>query len=174
MSRDDAPGDRAEIPRRFRRAAQSVVETVIWGAIAFGVWILTLSSFNGEDAVVAGGVAALCGALATAGRWAIGERWAIEPDFLRHLPHVPAAVLVDTVEVLTTPLRRRRGSHFSTVRIARARGEDRKAATWRAHATLLISFTPGSYVCDIDPESGDALLHHLGGPGPSLEEHLQA
>lgn len=152
---------------------RAILETLVWGTIAFGVWILTLTSFTGEDAVVAAGVATLCGALATAGRWAIGERWAIEPGFLRHLPRLPASVLVDTAEVLTTPLRRRKGSHFSTVRLADARGPDRHAAARRAHATMLISFSPGSYVCDIDRDNGDALIHHLGGPGPDLEENLR-
>ncbi len=149
-----------------------LLEGLVFAAVCFGIWMLTLSSYDSEDALVAGGVVLVCGALGAAARWAIDGHWAIDPRLLRPLARVPLVTLVDTAQVLSSPLRRRSAGRFSTFRLAGGAGDSSSATARRAHATLVLSFSPGSYVCDIDPADGTVLVHHFGGPGPSLEDQL--
>lgn len=163
MAHHDLSGNRSDPPEPARFWRRAALEATLWAAIGFGTWTLTLSQFNAEDAIVAAAASIGCGLFAVAGRWAIGERWAVVGVPLRSVLRLPLSIVLDSAAVLSTPLRRHRGSHFSHVRIDGAGGDGPRQAALRARATLLTSLSPGSFVCDIDRETGDALVHHLGG-----------
>ncbi|MCU1488804.1 MAG: Uncharacterized protein JWM85_209 [Acidimicrobiaceae bacterium] len=144
----------------------------MFAGVAFGIWMLTLSTIDNQDIVVAAPCALACGALAAGGRWAIGGSWPLDPGFLRPLWRLPFVVASDTVQVLVSPLRaRNREGEFSTFRVDAAGLAPRSAAR-RAATVLAISFPPGSYVLDIDASDGTVLLHRLARRGPRLEDHV--
>jgi hypothetical protein len=135
------------------------LEWVVLAAMAWGVWVASLSAWSDADAVVAAAAASVCAALGVGLRAAL--RW---PDLrpTRHLAaaawRIPAALLTDTAHLLAQSLR---GGPRGTVRDVpaphRTPGEE-------AGAILLASTTPGSYL--LDAERG-LRLHVIGAPsGP--------
>ncbi|HLH29225.1 MAG TPA: hypothetical protein VKW77_09925, partial [Acidimicrobiales bacterium] len=84
---------------------------------------------------------------------------------------LPVVIVSDAVQVLAAPWRRPQGrGRFETVPTAAAGGSV-AGESRRAVATALVSSTPGSYVLDVDPETGDMLVHRLASRGPRID-HL--
>lgn len=149
-----------------------VVEGIVWSLLAYGIWVLTLSTTDAEDLYVAIGCALAAGAAAVAGRWAIGAAWRPDWSFLAPILLLPVVIVSDAVQVLSAPLRRHPQGRFEEIPIA-ASGATAAAATRRAEATFLISCTPGSYVCNIENRSGAALVHRMARRGPRLDDRLR-
>lgn len=49
-------------------------------------------------------------------------------------------------------------------------GDTPEAMTWRATAAIVVSATPATLVLDVDPDSGDALMHTLLPSEPELDQ----
>lgn len=143
-------------------------EVLWWWGAALGIWVLSLSAVSGEELLVATPTSLCCGLLAVVGRRAMQTSWRPRLDDLRPLPLLPAAIVVDAGKVALAALRRRPGA-FRQLDLLRARGDGARPAARRALAAFFVSLSPGSYLVDIDPEDGRALVHELpgGGPGPT-------
>jgi multisubunit Na+/H+ antiporter MnhE subunit len=151
--------------------APLVVEVVVWWALSLGVWIISLTIVGGQELLVAVLAALPCGILATAGRRAAGNAWRVRPGWFTAAALLPVAIVSDTVQVLATALpgRRTEGS-FKRIPVAGGVGEGPVPAGRRAVATILVTLTPGSFVTDVEPRTGQALVHVLTGKPPRIEE----
>lgn len=145
-----------------------VVEALLWAGACWGIWIISLSVFDAQDALIALGCAVLAGALGAAGRWAIGGSWPPDSRYWRPLARLPLAVLSDTAQVFAAAFHRPADAGFVRVELKGTRGTSPAAAGRRVQATEIASFSPGSYVIDIDEENGTVLLHSLAPRRPLL------
>jgi multisubunit Na+/H+ antiporter MnhE subunit len=142
------------------------LELLVWWVVAIGVWLTSLSAYSRQDLIVAVGCGLPCAVMAVLARRAVRLRMRPPADAVRWLTALPPAVAGDTVRVLALPWRPSRRStagEFRTVDL-RARGRTPAASGRRAVATVLLSSTPGSYVVDVDPDTGTALIHAVGPP----------
>lgn len=153
------------------RALLLVAEAVFWAGASFGVWLLSLSAVSGQELLVAGPSACGCGALAVLARRAMRVAWHPSPDQLRGAWRVPLAIPVDAARVVAAALARRPG-RFVQVPVRGATGDEPRPAARRAVTGFLLSLTPGSYLVDVDPANGRALVHELPGEGLRTTEAL--
>lgn len=156
---------------RTRRAAGGALEVGLWWGLSVGVWLLTLSSVSGPDLYAAVGCGLPCGVAARAGRHAMGASWQPRLRWARWLLPLPAAIVTDGVRVMRCALRGllgdRQQGELGEVRLAT--GEPAAvAAAHRALATLTISFTPGTFVLETNPEENMLVIHSMGSGWPQL------
>lgn len=138
------------------------LELALWWAVCVGIWLASLSAYSSQELVVACGSALPCAAVAVAARRAVQGAWRPPADVARALLLLPAFVVADSARVVLATWRRgRRRSEFRTVRFRVDRGAAR-AAGRRAVSPVLLSATPATYVVDVDPRSGEALVHAVG------------
>lgn len=157
--------------RPARPWAVWVAEATFWAAACLGIWLLTLSSVNRQDLIVAGPTAVCCGALAVATRRAYRTSWRYPTRAGSWLLRVPAVLASDTVRVLLVPwlvVFGHRPEQGKFVRVAVAPGADDRARTRRAVALALVSMTPGTYVVHDDEDTGELVVHGLLQGGPSM------
>ena len=150
------------------RWARFTLEALFWWGAALGVWLLSLSAVSTPELVVATLVSLPCGVLAVAGRVATSHAWTLRPAWLVPLLLVPVSIVTDTVEVLLSAATRKPGQ-FETMEVGGGSGGGALPEARRAAATFWVTVTPGSYVVDIDPDSGQALVHRLSRHGPPTE-----
>jgi hypothetical protein len=74
-----------------------LAESLVWWALAVGPWVLTLSSVNSQDLIVAGVLAVPCAIAATAGRSVTSVRWRPRLAWLRWAMSLPLSIAADTV-----------------------------------------------------------------------------
>jgi multisubunit Na+/H+ antiporter MnhE subunit len=155
------------------RIPRVVAEVVAWWVVAFSVWMITLSIAPLQEYLLAVGCGLICALAAVWARRALEASWVLRPSWVLPLLAVPLIVVTDTVQVLLAPLRpaRRRG-RFTTVG-TRAVDDLPAARSRRAVATWLMSVTPGSYVLDADPDTGDLTVHSLAWRGPRMEKLVE-
>lgn len=157
--------------RRGGRAAPVawVIEATVWSLLLWGVWLLSLSAVGVPELVVGGGCALVSGVCAAAARRAIRQRWRPGWAALAPLAVLPAAIVVDTVAVLLSPLRAstRRGE-LQTVDVGGAGHTPRQSAR-RAIVTMIVSATPATVVLDADDTEGTVVVHAMRSPGPSIQ-----
>jgi len=157
-------------PFARRRLPWLAAEAAAWAAVAFGFWVVTLSQISSEEVVVAAGCAVLCGVAAVGARWAIQDSWSFDPRWLGSLWRLPIVLFTDAAQVLAAPWQPHRSpGDFETVP-AGAGGDSARARGRRVVAALAVSVTPGTFAVDIDPTSGDLLVHRLARRGPSSED----
>lgn len=157
-------------PKVGRGWLKLLTEVVVWWALAFGVWLISLSATSGQEFLVAALASLPCGVAAAVAREAIGESWIVRPSWFRPLLFLPVVLFTDAAQVLAAPLRgRQRGGRFETVPTSKG-GDTAERRGRRALATVFVSITPGSFVLDIDPNSGDMLIHSLAFRGPRMEQ----
>lgn len=139
----------------------------MWWAIAYAVWLISLSSVPLQELLLAAACALPCGVAAAGARWAIRDSWWMRVVWLKPLLVLPFAIVSDAAQVLVAGFRRRSGSFE---RISTSTGGDGSADRGRRALSVgLITSTPGSYVIDIDPDSGDLVIHSLAFRGPRME-----
>lgn len=144
-----------------------MAEALTWAGVCFGVWVATLSALTAPELWLGAGVSVGCGVLAVAGRRSLGDRWAAPSRWLRPALLLPVAVPLDAARAFWSVLRRDPG-RFASVPVAGGRGTGAVAEGRRATYVLLTSATPGSVVLDVDPDTGEALVHLVGGGWPDL------
>ena len=140
----------------------------MWCGLCLGIWLITLSAVSTQELVVAVLVSLPCGVLAVAGRVATQRAWHLRPAWLVPIVVLPVAIVSDTVQVLGSAVLRRSG-RFEIIPVDGGRGRGPKVEARRAIAAFWVTVTPGSFVVDIDPETGDALVHVLAERGPSIQ-----
>jgi multisubunit Na+/H+ antiporter MnhE subunit len=154
----------------------AAAEVLWWWAAACGIWLLTLSSVNAAELVVALACALPCGLAARAARVALGGRWRVRPSWVWWLAPLAAAVLSDAVRVLVLALGRhdvdREAGRLVDVPLHEAEAEE-VAAGRAAMATVVMSSTPGTLVVQADPERRVLTLHSLVPAGSALERAVR-
>jgi multisubunit Na+/H+ antiporter MnhE subunit len=149
-----------------------VLEVAFWWAVGIGLWLLTLSSVSTQELVAAVVTGLPCAVMAVLARRAVRGPLRPRPAWLRWSLPVPVAVLTDSVRVLAVAagaLLGRRIPDGDLRRVALPR--DRDATDWQnrqAAAVVLVSASPGTVVLDVDPDSGEALVHELASGRPDL------
>lgn len=146
-----------------------VAEVVLWWAVAYAVWLMSLSTAPLQELLVGATAALPCGVAAYGARRATGDRWVLRLRWLRPALHLPVVLLTDTFTVLSAALTGRPVGRFERVPTG-AVDDVPPARSERAVATFWVSLTPGSYVVDADPASGELMVHSLPGPGPSMAD----
>jgi multisubunit Na+/H+ antiporter MnhE subunit len=160
-------------PRRLLAVA---AEVLWWWAAACGVWLLTLSSVNAAELVVALACGLPCGLAAWAARVALGGRWRLRPWWGWWSAPLAVSVFSDSVRVLGLALRRRDVDREAgrLVDVPLREGEPEDVASGRAAvATLVMSSTPGTLVVQGDPEGRVLTLHSLVPDGSVLERAVR-
>jgi multisubunit Na+/H+ antiporter MnhE subunit len=155
--------------------ARRGLEALVWWAACLGVWLVSLSALSGGEILVATVASLGPAVLAVVVRETAGNTWSlrrVRPD--RRLPGrlgavalLPVVLVADTIQALGSVPARHQG-RFRRVRVTDARGDAPDNRGRRAVATLAVSVTPGSVVADIDPETGEALVHVLSEHGPDM------
>ena len=147
-----------------------LVEILFWWGACLCVWLISLSAVSGQELLVAAIASLPCGVLATVGRIAAANSWGFRVSWLRSALFLPFAIVSDAFQVVFLVFRfPGRDGEFVTVRINGGAGEGRQADGRRAVATLLTTVTPSSIVTDIDPSTGEALVHVIAVRGPHME-----
>jgi multisubunit Na+/H+ antiporter MnhE subunit len=143
-------------------------EALTWSGAAFGLWLISLSAVSNQEILIAALASLPCGAAAVGARLAVRDSWTLRPGWLKPALQLPLSLVTDAVQVFAAcvPFRRRPG-RFETVPTG-AGGDTARARSQRAVWSALISVTPGSYVLDVDEESGDMLVHSLAHAGPQI------
>jgi multisubunit Na+/H+ antiporter MnhE subunit len=144
-------------------------EALWWWGACLGIWLLSLSAISDGELIVATLSCLPCGLFAVVARRAMGNAWHVRAIWFRPLLIMPVVILTDTVKVFASVLRRDSGQ-FVSVPVGGGAGDSVHAHGRRAVATFFVTVTPGSYVVDIEPSDGTALLHVLPGGGPSMEK----
>lgn len=154
-----------------------LLEVPGWTGACVGVWLLTLSSVNWPELVVAAACAVPCAFVARAGRRAVGGSWQPRLSWLAWLGPLAAAIPADLARLLLLACRpaAAQGGNGEPPgqfqQITMPRGEPVPVASARhALATLAISATPGSLVIDSDPAAGTMDEHALGSGWPHLDQ----
>lgn len=141
---------------------------MVWWGVSFGVWLISLSALSDQELLVAALASLPCGFAAYGVRRVVGDSWRFRGSWYSALPFLPVSMFSDAAQVLTASVTGRRGT-FRQVSTGFV-GPSGEAKTRRALAILIVSTTPGSYVLDIDPDSGQMLVHTLAPRGPDLAE----
>lgn len=152
--------------RRTHRRLASAAEVIGWWAVAYSVWLMSLSAAPLQELLVGAAASLPCGVAAVAARRVAGEHWKLRLRWLRPLLSVPGSLLSDTAAVLISPVRRRPGG-FEQVPTG-AGGANPEDRSRRALATFWLSVTPGTFVVDADPGSGELMVHRCAGAGPAM------
>ncbi len=155
------------------RIARVVAEVVAWWAIAFSVWMISLSAAPLQEYLLAVACALPCAVAAFGARRAFEASWTLRPGWLKPMLALPAIILSDAAQVLLAVVRPGQpGGRFTTVRTG-AVDDVPEARSRRAVATVLMSVTPGSYVLDADPDNGDLMVHALAHRGPGMQKLVE-
>ena len=147
-----------------------VLEVLFWWGACLGIWLLSLSAISGQELLVSVIVSLPCGVAALGARLAARGRWGLSPEWVRGLAVLPVAIVSDTVQVIVSVVRSPgRKGEFVRIPITDGSGQGPRPSGRRAVATFLTTLTPSSIVTDIDPESGEALVHVIEVAGPRME-----
>lgn len=150
------------------RVARTGAELLAWWAVATGIWMVSLSIAPLQEWLLAAACGFPCALAALWARRVLGTSWTLRAAWLKPVLTVPYRIVTDAAEVLLAVVRPGQpGGRFDTVRTG-ARGDSPEARSRRALATFLLSVTPGTYVLDADPDSGDVLVHSLTARQPGL------
>jgi hypothetical protein len=144
----------------------TLAEIAAWTAVAFGVWLATLSSVTVPEMCFAAATSLPSGVLAWAGRRAMGGSWRFRPSWALW----PAPVAVTVVLELGGLVRTAARSDSGRLKKLELPEEDPVLAAGReAAATLALCSTPGAQVVHHDPEEHRMIVHELLAQGPDLE-----
>jgi multisubunit Na+/H+ antiporter MnhE subunit len=152
-------------PRSARGGRVLLWTWLAWWAVLAALWLLFVDTLRGDEAVVGAGAAALGATVATAVHSRGYIRFSPRPAWLREVPYLIVAVVVDC-GILGRALWRRvvRGQRTrgATFRVPFHHGGDSgRDGARRALVNFGVSLTPNSYVVDIDPEGDSLLVHRL-------------
>jgi multisubunit Na+/H+ antiporter MnhE subunit len=157
-------------PNPPRSGLGTLVATwLAWWGVLVVVWLLLVETLQPDELAV-GGVAAAIAATAAAAVHRRGYiRFSPRVAWLRETPWIIGSAIVDCGllgAALWRRIVRRQPVHGATFRVPFHHGGDNgRDGARRALVNFAVSFTPNSYVVDIDPE-GDSLLVHQLVPAP--------
>jgi multisubunit Na+/H+ antiporter MnhE subunit len=129
-----------------------MAEVLVWWAVLALVWLGTLNAFSYEELTVAALLGLPCAIAARLGRRAAGVSWSVRAGWARWLPHLPWAIVHDTVAMVGLAVRPdRTRDDFAELPLT----DDATTAQQAGHealATATLSATPGSVVVDADDD----------------------
>jgi multisubunit Na+/H+ antiporter MnhE subunit len=143
----------------------------LWTALSFGIWLLSLSSLSDEELAIGAASAVVCGIAAVTFQRVIGLRGTLGAVEWAAFPTMLAAIVSDSAQVLTRPVRGVRPGTVDVVDLG-AHGRGAVATTRRVVATLVMSASPGTVVLDAD-DDGRITFHSLGCAGPRVEDKVR-
>jgi hypothetical protein len=152
-------------PRR-RASSRRWAAALLWAAALTGTWMLLVaqSTLVNWVAAVGGGVVAALGARLLAARG--HHAYTFRAGWLRWLPALTWQIVAD-FGIITAALgraiatgRRTAGGGF-VAREFDAGGDTARGRSWRAFVTLAATWSPNSYVVDIDRTAGHRINHDL-------------
>lgn len=146
-------------------------EILLWWGASFGVWLISLSAVSGQELLVAALASIPCGAAAYGTRRVVGDAWTARPRWFGAALVLPVAIVTDAAQVLWAAATGKKG-RFERVQTGSA-GDSTEARSGRGVAVALVSTSPGSYALDVDPGTGEMLVHSLAERGPSVESRLE-
>lgn len=157
--------------------ALRVREGLVWFAVLAGFYFTLVSEYDwpeiatGLGAAAVGATAAVASGTAERGRYRPAWRW------VAWLGPLPWQVVADTARLtvlLTRHLRGRPAVQGALRELQLGRPEDvARGSARRALGAWVLSFAPGSYVVDVDPDTGVVVLHDLGAAASSpLDDRL--
>ncbi|MEU2610590.1 hypothetical protein ABZ570_03230 [Micromonospora sp. NPDC007271] len=147
-------------------------ELAVWWIALTAGWIATVSTPSPAELLVGAACGLASAVVASTSRRALGQCWRPDARWLAWLGQLPAAVLVDTVRLLTrvTPrLLAGKEAGGRLVRLAPPSDEPPDRASFRrAWGTFVLSATPASVVVDWPPDGSPVVVHLLGSDGKSM------
>jgi len=135
-----------------------------WWIALFWLWLLLVGQWNANELVAAAAAATIAASLAELARMRTGFTARIPLRALADLPQVLGMVVLDfgiVVWALLASVARREVVRGAFRERELSRREDAKGVGARAWVALSASYSPNAYVIDVDPESGQVLLHDL-------------
>ncbi|HET6873811.1 MAG TPA: hypothetical protein VFH70_03485 [Acidimicrobiales bacterium] len=152
--------------------ARVVAEVLVWAAVTFSVWMISLSAAPLQEYLLAAGCSVLAAITACWARRALDVSWTLTPGWLAPLWKVPLVAVTDLAQVVVAALRPgQAGGRFETVHTT-ATGDAPASRSRRALAAWFMSVSPGSYLLDANPGDGELIVHRLTG-GPGMEKQLE-
>lgn len=152
-------------------------EGSVWFVLLAGFYFALVTEHDWPEVVTGAFAGAVGAAVAVASGTAERGRYRPRWRWLRWLVPLPLQVCGDTGRLAVLLVHRVLGRAVGpgTMRELRLeQPEDRaRASALRALGGWTLSYAPGSYVVDIDADTGTVLVHDLGGSGTSrVEERL--
>jgi multisubunit Na+/H+ antiporter MnhE subunit len=152
--------------------ARIMAEIVVWWAIACSIWMISLSEAPLQEYLLAVGCGLPAAMAAFWARRAVQDSWTVRAEWVKPLMMLPLILVSDAAQVFLAVVRPGQpGGRFITVQTPAA-GNSSRARSRRARDVFFMSVTPGSYVLDADPDTGEMLVHSLASKGPRMERHL--
>lgn len=150
-------------------------EGLVWFVVLTGFYFALISSYDWPEIAVGLGSGAIGAVAAVLTRSAERLRYRPELAWLRWLGPLPAAVLGDTVRLavlLAGHVVARRPVRSTTREIRFPTDGTSRGSAHRAIGALAISFAPGSYVVDVNADTGVVLVNDLGAAESSTLEDM--
>jgi multisubunit Na+/H+ antiporter MnhE subunit len=136
-----------------------------WWAVLAGLWLLLVDTLRVDEALVGAGAAAIAATVATAVHSRGYIRFQPRAAWLRGVPSLLGAVVVDCGLLGRALWRRvvhREHTRGAMLVVPFHHGGDTgRDGARRAVVNFGVSLTPNSYVVDIDPEGDNLLVHRL-------------
>lgn len=146
--------------------AAHVRELAVWAVVLFALELLLISKVDPAEVVLAACLAVPFAAMTVLARAASAAQQRTPAAVLRWLLALPLAIVKDTGALWVAVARGRRGS-WRELPLPRTAGDDAAASGRRAWSALVLTASPSSICADIDPATGTARVHDLGGSGGS-------
>jgi len=135
-----------------------------WGVLAV-IWLLLVDTFATDELLVGAAAAGIAASVATAVHRRGYIRFWPRAAWAREVPSLVWEATLDCgrlADALWRRVVRRERVHGETFRVPFDHGGDNgRDGARRALVNFAVSFTPNSYVVDIDPEGDTLLVHRL-------------
>lgn len=148
---------------------------LLWFVVLTGFYFALISSYDWPEIVVGLGSGAIGAVAAVLTRTAQRLHYRPALAWLRWLGRLPAAVLGDTVRLavlLVGHVVARRPVRGTMREIHFPADSTSRGSAHRAIGSLAISFAPGSYVVDVNTDTGLVLVNDLGAAESSALEDM--
>lgn len=149
-------------------------EAAVWFVLLAGFYLALVTEHDWPEILTAAFAGAVGAAAAVASRTAERGRYRPAWRWTAWLVPLPVQVCRDTGRLAVLLARRVAGTVVPPGEMREVTPDvprdAARASAMRALAGWTLSYAPGSYVVDVDTESGTVLVHDLGGSGPSAVE----
>ncbi len=139
---------------------------LLWWLGCFGLWLVLVADWSRVNALAGACAAAAAATVAESARAAARQDVRVSGSTLRAAGAVPVAVVADfgilMLALVRSASRRQvvRGEYVSR-EVDPGSKTTPSGPARRAWLALLAGYSPNSYLVDVDPEAGTALLHDL-------------
>ena len=145
------------------------IEIAVWWVALTVLELMLISAVDRYELAVAMAMALICAVVASMARTAQPASWQARIRWLGWLALLPVPIVSGTVRVLIAAARGESGQ-WREVPVVDAAGHTALARGARGLGSLALNAAPTSLVIDVDPQTGLARLHTLGGARSSALE----